>query len=109
MGSPTPAALPGTPPAAATSLHTALSTLEGGIAVLERVLPEVAMIGGLVPGATPFIQLAGLALPAVQNAIKFIMEEEGKSPLQAFEDFLNHIGPGQPNNAALTTGPANPT
>lgn len=98
----TTAALPGTSPAAASSLHTVLSTLESGIEVMERIMPEVAVVGGLVPGATVFIQLAGLALPAVQNAIRFIMEEEGKTPLQAFEDLLMHIGPGQPNSPSLS-------
>jgi ribosomal protein S7 len=92
-----------TPAAAAastSSLHTMLQTIEQGIEVLQRVMPEIAAVGGFVPGATVFIQLAGLALPAVQNAIKFIMEEEGKSPLEAFEDLLKHIGP---NNGYVST------
>jgi hypothetical protein len=75
------------------ALHTMLQAIETGTEILQRIMPEVAAVGGLVPGATVFIQLAGLALPAVQNAIKFIEEEEGKTPMEAFEDFLRHIGP----------------
>lgn len=87
------------------SLHVALTTIEHGVEVLESVMPEVAAIGKWVPGSTPFIQLVGLALPALQNALKFIMEEEGKSPLEAFRDLLNHIGPGLPNSPALSKPP----
>jgi hypothetical protein len=88
--------------ASQSSLNTVLNTIEQGTEVLQKVLPDVALIGGFVPGGTVFIQLVGLALPAVQNAIKFIMQEEGKDPMTAFEDFLNHISPGGPNSPALT-------
>jgi hypothetical protein len=79
--------------ASTSSLHTTLQAIEAATEVVQQVLPEVAAVGGFVPGATPFIAFAGLALPFVQNSIKFIMEEEGKSPLEAFKDFLLHIGP----------------
>ena len=99
-------------PTAAASLHTMLGSLEGGIEVLQRLMPEIKMFGGFVPGATSMIQLVALALPSIQNAIKFIMEEEGKSPLEAFEDLLRHIGPGLPNSPSLSkppvVAPANP-
>jgi hypothetical protein len=91
--------------ASQSALDTILSTVEQGTEVLQKVLPEVALVGGFVPGGTVFIQLVGLALPAVQNAIKFIMQEEGKDPMTAFQDFLRHISPGQPNSAVLS----NPT
>ena len=89
-------------PTPAASLHTMLDTLENGVAVLQHVMPQIKMFGGFVPGATPIIQLVALLLPAVQNALKFIMEEEGKSPLEAFEDLLKHIGPGLPNSPTLS-------
>ncbi len=76
------------------SLNTMLQTIEAGTEVLQKIMPEVAAVGGFVPGATPFIQLVGMALGPVQNAIKFIMQETGKSPMEAFEDFLLHIAPG---------------
>jgi len=95
-------------PTPAASLHTMLSTLEGGLEVVQRVMPQIRMFGGFVPGATSIIQLVALALPTVQNALKFIMEEEGKTPLEAFEDLLKHIGPGLPNSAALSKPPATP-
>jgi ribosomal protein S7 len=75
------------------SLNTMLQTIETGTEILQRVMPEVAVVGGFVPGATPFIQIVGMALGPVQNAIKFIMQESGKDPMAAFEDFLMHIGP----------------
>ena len=105
MSSPVPAApTPAAAPASqATSLSTMLQTVETGVEVLQKIMPEVAAVGGFVPGATPIIQIVGLALGPVQNAIKFIMSETGKSPLQAFEEFLLHIGPGQPNSPSLST------
>lgn len=105
MNDPVAAAMAPAPTPAA-SLHTMLETLENGVEVVQRVMPQVKMFGGFVPGATPIIQLVALALPAVQNALKFIMEEEGKSPLEAFEDLLKHIGPGLPNSGALSKPPA---
>lgn len=99
-------------PTPSASLHTMLNTLESGVEVMQNVMPKIKMFGGFVPGATPIIQLVALLLPAVQNALKFIMEEEGKSPLEAFEDLLKHIGPGLPNSTALSkplaVDPANP-
>jgi hypothetical protein len=92
--------------ASKSSLDTVLTTIEQGTEVLQKVLPEVAGVGGFVPGGTAFIQLVGLALPVVQNAIKFIMQEEGKDPMAAFQDFLQHISPGQPNSPSLSTPPA---
>ena len=89
----TPASAPAVA-ASTSSMHTMLQTIETGTEILQKVLPEVAAVAGFVPGATPFIQLVGMALGPVQNAIKFIMQEEGKTPLEAFEDFLKHISPG---------------
>lgn len=95
--------------AVASSLDTMLTTFEHGIEVVESIMPEVAAIGGLVPGASPFIQLAGLALPVLQNSIKLIMQEEGKTPLQAFEDVLRHLMPGQPLSPTLSAGSTVPS
>ncbi len=80
--------------ASQSSIHTMLQTIETGTEVLQSVMPEVAAVGGFVPGATVFIQLVGMALPVVQNAIKFIMQEEGKTAIEAFEDFIRHNSPG---------------
>ncbi len=90
------------------SLNTMLQTVESATEVLQRVMPEVAAVGGFVPGATPFIQIIGMALGPVQNAIKFIMEESGKSPMQAFEDFLLHIGPNNGYVSPSLSKPAAP-
>ena len=94
-----------TAPTQASSLSTMLQTVETGVEVLQKIMPEVAAVGGFVPGATPIIQIIGLALGPVQNALKFIMEQTGKSPMQAFEEFLLHIGPGQQNSPSLSSTP----
>jgi hypothetical protein len=80
--------------ASISSLDTMLNTIEQGTAVLQRVMPEVAAIGGFFPGATVYIQLAALGLPVLQNAIKWVEQQEGKSPLDAFEALMKTLAPG---------------
>jgi hypothetical protein len=75
------------------SLNTMLDTIEQGTEVLQRVMPEIADVGGFVPGASVYIQLAALLLPAAQNAIKWIEKEDSKTPLEAFEDLLKTLLP----------------
>lgn len=82
-----------------------LNTIEQGTEVLQRVMPEVAMVGGLVPGASVYIQLAGMGLPVLQNAIKWVEQEEGKTPLQAFEDIMRTLAP---NNGFVAPSLAKP-
>jgi len=81
-------------PATKSSLDTMLDTISAGTEILQKVMPEAEMLGGIVPGATVYIQLAGMALPVIQNAIKWIEQEEGKSPLEAFEDVMRTLAPG---------------
>ncbi len=92
--------------ASQSSVNTVLSTIEQGTEILQKILPEAAAVGGFVPGATVYIQLAGLALPQIQNAIKWIEQEYGKTPFEAFEDLIKTI---TPNNGyvspALSSSP----
>jgi hypothetical protein len=81
--------------ASKSSLDTVLTTIEGATEVLQKVLPEAQAVGAFVPGATQYIQLAGMGLPYLQNAIKWIEQEEGKTPLEAFEDVIRTL---MPNN-----------
>jgi hypothetical protein len=89
----TNATTPAAVAASKSSLDTMLDTIEQGTEALQSVLPEVAVLGGFVPGATVYIQLAGLALPVVQNAIKWIEQEENKSPIEAFKDLMRTLAP----------------
>lgn len=97
------------PIASANSFDTMLNTIERGTEVLQSLMPEAKAVGAFVPGATEYIQLAGLAIPYVQNAIKWIQQEEGKSPLEAFADVMRTL---MPNNGfvapALAKAPDNP-
>jgi hypothetical protein len=81
-------------PATKTSLDTMLDTIEAGTEVIQRVMPEAEMLGGIVPGGTVYIQLVALGIPVMQNAIKWIEREEGKSALEAFEDVMRTLVPG---------------
>lgn len=87
-----------------TTVSNVISTLESGVEIVGEVLPGVAAIGGLVPGASPIISLIGLALPTIENALKLIQQEEGKTLMQAFEDVLLHLSPGKANSPTLAPG-----
>jgi hypothetical protein len=91
--------------ASQSALNTILQTVETAADMLSQEMPVVAEVGGFVPGATPFISIVGLALPYVQNAIKFIMQEEGKDATTALKDFVLHISPGGPLSPALSNPP----
>jgi hypothetical protein len=95
-------------PATKSSLDTMLDTIEAGTEVIQRVMPEAEMLGGIVPGATVYIQLAAMLLPVAQNAIKWVEMMEGKSPLEAFESILRTLAPGNGFVAPSLTLAKNP-
>jgi hypothetical protein len=101
MATTLPAAAPATVAASQSALDTILTTVETATDMLSAEMPVIAEVGGFVPGATPFISIVGMALPYVQNAIKLIMQEEGKDALTAFKDFVLHISKGGPLSPTL--------
>ena len=86
---------PATVAASKSSLDTVLDTVQSATEVLQKIQPEAEAVSAFVPGATQYIQLVGAALPYVQNAIKWIEQEEGKTPIEAFEDVIRTL---MPNN-----------
>ncbi len=98
----TPATVPAAVAASQSALHTILQTVETGTELLSQEMPVIAQVGGFVPQATPFITMVGLTLPYVQNAIKLIMQEEGKDAMTAFKDFILHISRGGPLSPTLS-------
>ena len=80
--------------ASKSSLDVMLDTINSAATILQNEMPVIAEVGGFVPGATVYIQLAAMALPMVQNAIKWVEKEEGKSPLEAFQDIIKTLAPG---------------
>jgi hypothetical protein len=95
------------------SVKDLISRVEQTVEFMARVLPNVELISGFVPGVGPELvaaeQAAVLLAPRVEDILKFLMAETGVSPLQAVKDFLDHITPGlatSPVLAATTDIPA---
>jgi hypothetical protein len=91
--------------ASKSSLDTMLDTIENATQVLQKIQPEAEAVAAFVPGATVYIQLAGMGLPYLQNAIKWIQKEEGKTPVEAFEDVIRTL---MPNNGFVAPSLAKP-
>ena len=96
-----------TPAAPATptpSMGDLIATAEKTVEAVDKMIPELTFAAGIIPGAAPLAlvaQAAHAAAPLVEGVLKFMMAETGKSFMEVFADFVNHVTPGLPNAPIL--------
>lgn len=88
---------------ALTTTATILDDIHGLAPWVESVLPLVPDVGAQ---AVIVVKLADNIDVLAANALRAIAEKNGVNPLDALDEFLNHITPGMPNSPALSPAPA---
>lgn len=89
-----------------TDVASVATQAEEVIEKVMRVEPTVATMAGMfVPGAAPIVAAIQpeimIAAPFVENALKALAKSNGDDAMTAFIQLLQHLTPGQPNQAAL--------
>jgi hypothetical protein len=77
---------------------------EQAAAIATKVLPQVELVTGFIPGAAPAVaaeQAVGLMLPHLVTIIQFLAQETNKPIAEVVSDFLSHITPTMPAAAPL--------
>jgi hypothetical protein len=85
-------------------INQLLTQAQQFIDTAEKVLPEIEMVTGMIPGAAPAVaaeQAAGLAMSHAIDVIQFLVQETKKPLSEAFADLIKTITPGMASSPVL--------